>query len=159
MIFLPIISKGLRLLAVISFSVLLAGCGGAQVKQPADPYASYDCEKLFEAMTYQVDEANLLYTNGENEESLSKFGWGTVQAGAGAAMATTLLLTPLGWALAGAMMLGGAGQMADAVDHDAELSDEEHRTIAFHNETFASLRQDAIGKDCDYKTMLRWQVG
>ncbi|MGV0005013.1 MAG: hypothetical protein ACNYPG_00005, partial [Candidatus Porifericomitaceae bacterium WSBS_2022_MAG_OTU9] len=75
------------------------------------------------------------------------------------AMATTLLLTPLGWALAGVMMLGGAGQMVDAVDHDAELSDDEHRTIAFHNATFVSLRQDAIGKDCDYKAMPRWQVG
>ena len=149
----------LPLLAFFCSIFALSGCGGgvAAVKPEPPKYADYDCSRLFKAMEYKVDEANLLYTNYEDENSAGKVGTGILSSAAGAAMASSLILTPVGWVLAGGLMLGGASQMLDGMSHD-ELSDAEQSQLRRHQAEYEEMRKVAMEKKCDYYAIPKWDV-
>lgn len=138
-----------------ALALLLSGC----VTTPAEEnkYALYDCQRLLKAMEYKVNQANLLFTNYENEESLRKIGGGAVQAEVGSAMASSLILTPLGVLIAGGLMIGGTLNALDGLNHD-ELSDKEKANLRIYEMDFAEMRQKAIQKKCDYYAMPLWDI-
>ena len=145
------------LVFVIFCFSLVSGCSSKVIDAPKSKYAGYDCKQLFDAMAYKVNEANLLYINREDEDSISKFGSGALGTAAGAAMASSLILTPLGWVLAGGLMVAGAGSMVDALDHD-ELSDSEKSKLHAYETEFNEIRDIAIEKRCDYYSMPVWDI-
>ena len=146
--------------AILTAAALtLAGCGGGAAYEPIppDPYAGYDCEKMFAAMDHKVGEANLLYINYEDEDVASEIGTGVAAGAAGTALATSLVLTPLGWVLAGGLMVAGASSILDGLDPD-ELSNEEHRKLAAYEREYNEMRDRAIGMQCDYTAIPLWDV-
>ncbi len=112
-------------------------------------YADYDCQRLLKAMEYKANEAKALFTNHEDEESVRKVAGGVVSAGVGSAMASSLILTPLGALIAGGLMLGGTFQALDGLGHE-ELSDAEKHKLRAYKIEFEEMKQKAIQKKCDY---------
>jgi hypothetical protein len=142
-----------------SSALALVGCGGgSHAAYKPDPYAGYDCKRLAAEMEHRVGEANLLFTNYEDEDSAGKIGGGVLAGGAGAAMASSLILTPLGWVLAGGLMLAGASKIVDGVAHDDLLSDAEKRKLRSLEGEFIKLKKEAIRKECDYDAIPKWDV-
>jgi len=135
----------MNFLRMTSFAsaLLLSGCTAPPAK--VNQYTSYDCQRLLRAMEYKVNEANLLFTNHEDEESLRKIGGGALKAGVGSAMASSLILTPLGALIAGGLMIGGTVDALDGLVHD-ELSAEEKQKLRIYALQFDEMKQTAIQK-------------
>ena len=149
-------SRTILLLVFVS-SLVLSGCSTSTVKQEQSEYLSYDCPRLFEAMEYKVGEANMLFVNPEDEDSVGKMGSGALTSAAGAALASSLILTPVGWVLAGGLMLSGAGQMVDGLAHE-ELSDEEKSRMVQYKNEYNEMREAALAQKCDYYGIPKWDV-
>ncbi len=134
-------------ITLLALALLLSGCVTPPVKE--DKYADYDCQRLLKAMEYKTNEAKALFTNYEDEESIRKVAGGVVSAGVGSAMASSLILTPLGALIAGGLMLGGTFQALDGLGHE-ELSDAEKVQLHTYKTEFEEMKQKAIQEKCDY---------
>lgn len=145
-------------IAALALIFMLAGCGGKTASAPyVSPYAKHDCPRLFKEMEHTIGEAKYLFTNTEDEDSVGKAGTGVLMGAAGAAMASSLVLTPLGWVLAGGLMLGGASDVVDGIAHD-ELSDAEQRRLVAYKGQYDEMRKIATEKKCDYYKIPVWDV-
>ncbi len=146
---------------LVGLALLLPACGGSKKVAAStpyvSPYADYDCPRLFDGMQHVVGEAKYLFTNPEDEDTVGKVGKGALVGAAGAAMASALVLTPLGWVLAGGLMLGGAKQIVDGVAHE-ELSDAEQQRLVAYKGKYDEMREIAHEKKCDYSKIPGWKV-
>ncbi|SMN01883.1 hypothetical protein SPONN_177 [uncultured Candidatus Thioglobus sp.] len=144
---------------IILLGIIFTGCTRAQnTKQKyKELYSAYSCDKLFKSMDYKVSEANILYTNAENENSITKVGIGGLGVAAGTAMVSGLILTPLGWILAGSLALGGVAGMIDGIDH-SELSNSEKITLREYRKEYEAIKEIAIQKKCDYYNIPKWNI-
>ena len=140
-------------------TLALSGCGGKRVPavEPVSPYAGYECPRLFEEMGHKIGQAKMLFVNVEDEDTAGKLGKGALTGAAGAAMASGLILTPLGWLLAGGLMVSGASKMIDGIAHE-DLSDNEKRVLVNYKKEYDEMREIALQKKCDYYQIPRWDV-
>ena len=144
---------------IILSVIIFTGCSTTEnTKQKyKEFYSNYSCDKLFKSMDYKVSEANILYTNIEDENSTKKVGGGALGVAVGTAMASSLILTPLGWILAGSLVLDGAADMIDGMDH-SELSDSEKIMLREYRKEYEVIKEIAIKKKCDYYNIPKWDI-
>ena len=126
----------------------LSGCAGKAL--PKDAYGGYTCEQLLKAMEYRVESARRLNPNDIGTDVALGVGGG-LASGAGLGM---LALGPVGWGVAGVLLMVG-GEVAME-----ELDKSEKKRIQYKEtkERYDKMREQALNKKCDYYAIPEWDA-